>query len=518
MKPLRFVVAASIAALVFLLHGFLAGKPQTAPARAEPTVTVIRDVRVFDGEKVLPRATVRLRDGKIESVGADLTIPEGAELIEGKGRTLLPGLIDAHVHAWAGARQEALRFGVTTELDMFSDYHQLAAARQQRESLGATDQADLWSAGTLATAPGGHGTEYGMQMPTLTAPEEAAAWVAARKHEGSDYIKIVREDMHVFTGRADMPSLDAATAAALVRAAHEQGLKAMMHVSAIEPARESLRDGADGLVHVFQDEVADADFVALAREHHAFIVPTLVVIAGFSGEHSSLASDPRIAPFLSSGQKQSLSARLPVGHSDPAMIANARESVRRLHAAGVTLLAGTDAPNPNTAHGASLHEELAQLVQAGLSPREALVAATSAPARAFGLQDRGRIAPGLRADLVLVEGDPTTNISATRAIVSIWKNGHVVTRSLESAAPGARLPTGKVSDFDTAGLLAAHDMAWKSTTDRVLGGQSDAALTTIAPGAQGSTGAMRIAGTVAQGAQWPWAGALLTSADPSRRR
>lgn len=509
MKSLRLVVAASIAALVFLMLAFLQDKPDTAPARKQAPVTVIRDVRVFDGEKVWQRATVRLRDGKIEAIGSDRTIPEGADVVEGKGRTLLPGLIDSHAHVWAGARREALRFGVTTELDMFSDHHQLAAARQQRESLAATDQADMWSAGTLATVPGGHGTEYGMQMPTLTRPEEASAWVAARKLEGSDYIKIVREDLHVFTGKADIPSLGAPTAAALVKAAHAQGLKAMMHVSAIGSARESLRDGADGLVHVFQDAVADADFIALARERHAFIVPTLVVISGFAGEHSTLAADPRIAPFLTPGQKQSLSARLAVGRADPAMIANARESARRLHAAGVTLLAGTDAPNPNTAHGASLHEELAQLVQAGLSPVDALVAATSAPARQFGLRDRGRIAPGLRADLVLVDGDPTTDITASRAIVSIWKNGYVVERSLVDVARGAAVAVGKVSDFDTATLLAARGMTWLPTSDRVVGGKSEATPSPIAGGAGGSAGAMRVDGAVAASAQWPWAGVML---------
>lgn len=510
MKFLRLVVAASLAALVFLLMGFLQDKPVAKPIRKEAALTVIRDVRVFDGEKTWQKATVRIRDGKIEAVGDDRMVPEGADLIEGKGRTLLPGLIDSHVHVWASARKEALRFGVTTELDMFSDHHQLPAARTQRESLAVTDQADLWSAGTLATVPGGHGTEYGMKIPTLTRPEEAADWVAARKQEGSDYIKIVREDLHVFTGKADMPSLDEPTAAALVKAAHAQGLKAVMHVSAIEPARESLRDGADGLVHVFQDAVADPDFVALARDRHAFIVPTLVVIAGFSGEHSQLAADPRIAPFLTSGQKQSLSARLAVGHFNPAMIANARESVRRLHAAGVTLLAGTDAPNPNTAHGASLHEELEQLVGAGLSPVEALAAATSAPARQFGLRDRGRIAPGLRADLVLVDGDPTIDIKATRAIVTIWKNGHVVERSLEKIASGAVMPAGKVSDFDSGTLSAARGMSWMATSDRVLGGKSAASFVRIDGGAGGSPGALRASGTVATGAQWPWAGVMLS--------
>ncbi|MFC7564468.1 amidohydrolase family protein [Actinomadura namibiensis] len=93
------------------------------------------------------------------------------------------------------------------------------------------------------------------------------------------------------------------------------------------------------------------------------------------------------------------------------------------------ILAGTDAPIRANANGVSMLAELAHLVRAGLSPRAALAAATSAPAREFGLTDRGRIAPGLRADLLLVDGDPTTDITDLRAITAIWKNGHPVDRT-----------------------------------------------------------------------------------------
>jgi imidazolonepropionase-like amidohydrolase len=103
-------------------------------------------------------------------------------------------------------------------------------------------------------------------------------------------------------------------------------------------------------------------------------------------------------------------------------------TVAELHAAGVELMAGSDAPNPGTAHGASLHHELELLVRAGLTPTEALRAATATPARRFGLSDRGRIAPGQRADLLLVRGDPTADIRATRQIERVWKNGAPVQR------------------------------------------------------------------------------------------
>jgi imidazolonepropionase-like amidohydrolase len=513
MKFLRIAVGLSIAALVFLLAGFLRGEPSPAKA-SEPSVIVIRNVRVFDGERMWPVATVRIRNGLIDAIGTDATVPNGAQIVEGMGRTLLPGLIDAHVHSWGDARKDALRFGVTTELDMFSDFHQLPAARAERQQMTATDRADLWSAGTLATSPGGHGTEYGMVIPTLTTPAEAPAWVAARKAEGSDYIKIVREDLHVFTDKGGLPTLDAPTAAALIAAAHAQGLKAVMHISALEQARESLRDGADGLAHVFEDAPADPEFVVLARERHAFIVPTLTVIAGFAGERSTVLADKRIAPWLSSAQKQTLSAQFSLGKSRPELIANARESVRRLHAAGVTLLAGTDAPNPNTAHGASLHEEMAQLVGAGLSPLESLVAATSGPARVFGLTDRGRIAPGLRADLVLVDGDPSLDIHATRAIVGLWKNGHAVDRSLAATPMAPTVAIGLVSDFDGNELAAGRGLQWLPTSDHIAGGKSVTNLQRLAGGATASAGALRISGEMANGSSWPWAGAMLNAGGP----
>jgi imidazolonepropionase-like amidohydrolase len=114
----------------------------------------------------------------------------------------------------------------------------------------------------------------------------------------------------------------------------------------------------------------------------------------------------------------------------PEGVSNAVESTRRLHAAGVPILAGTDAPNPGTAHGPSIHGEMALLVRAGMTPLEALRSATSRPADAFGLADRGRVRPGSRADLVLVDGDPARDITATRRISRIWKNGYPVDRTV----------------------------------------------------------------------------------------
>jgi adenine deaminase len=124
-----------------------------------------------------------------------------------------------------------------------------------------------------------------------------------------------------------------------------------------------------------------------------------------------------------------LRAGFPGARAAPEALKIPSATVTALKAAGVRILAGTDCSNPGTAHGASLHRELALLVAAGLKPIDALAAATSVTADAFGLTDRGRIAPGRRADLVLVDGDPTTEIGATRKIAGVWKQGHSIDRA-----------------------------------------------------------------------------------------
>ncbi|HEY1991307.1 MAG TPA: CIA30 family protein [Gammaproteobacteria bacterium] len=491
--------------------------PTPAPTHPAANSFTIRHVRVFDGERVLPDADVVVQDGLIKTVGKDATIPAGMQVLDGNGKTLLPGLIDAHVHTYGPSRQDALRYGVTTELDMFTDWHLLADAERERRNLAQTDLADLWSAGTLATVAHGHGTEFGLPVPTLSSADQAQAWVDARIQEGSDYIKIIREDGSELGIR--IPTLDDAEVAALIKATHARGKLAVIHIQKLEDARMAVAAGVDGLAHIALDKPVDADFVRLARQHHVFVVATLSVFAGAacSGEAAKLTADPAIAPYLSKDQKGMLSGKW--SHCYPQALSVASESVRRLHAAGVPILAGTDSGNPATAHGVSLHGELALLVAAGLTPAEALASATSLPAKYFHLDDRGRIAPGLRADLVLVDGDPTQDISATRRIVGIFKNGYAVDRSVSSAeaataAPGPRAPTDTaVSDFDAGKVASRFGHGWEVTTDQQAGGKSVGSMRLAQGGAQGSAGALEIGGEVKPGFVYPWSGAMFFPSD-----
>lgn len=487
--------------------------PAVKPASPEPPASAaadnsfaIRDVRVFDGMGVIESANVVVRDGRIAAVGADVAIPEGFDAIDGTGKTLLPGLIDAHTHSWGNAQSDALRFGVTAELDMMGDARRIPSLRQQRTSYAHTAQADLWTAGAAVTAPGGHGTQFGLPVPTLAADGDAAAFVAARAKEGSDYIKIIVEDMSTHSATRRMPTIAPAQVAAAIEAAHADDRRALVHVSTQDDALHAVESGADGLVHVFVDEPAGDVFVRTAKQRGAFVVPTLSVLAGIAGtgEGAKLAADPRLQPQLSAEQIALLESSFPSQQSRAALLPRVLDSVRRLHAAGVDILAGTDAGNPGTAHGAAMHGELELLVRAGLTPSQALAAATSLPAKRFALDDRGRIASGLRADLLLVDGDPTADITATRAIARIWKNGYAIDRTLAAdAKPGAAAAAAPadtlVSDFEGAALRTAAGAGWQPTTDQMLGGMSEVAHRLVEGGAQGSRGALEIIGEVKSG-------------------
>ena len=364
--------------------------------------TTIVNAKVFDGTKSRDWTSVRFADGLITNCSAAPAAQEGDEVIDAGGGTVLPGLIDAHVHLVPGALEQSLTFGVTTVLDMFSQPDLVARAKEQ--AVSRPDVADVRSSGIGATAPGGHPSLMYAPFPTLTAADQAERFVAERIAEGADYLKII-------SGAGGLwPSLDSETIRSLVTAAHARGLLVVAHVSSTAGVEEVVSAGVDVVAHV--PAAAELDKALVERMAAAGIVvgPTLATIENTLGERGGAA-------------------------------VAAEDNVRRLADAGVTLLAGTDAPNPGTVFGASLHRELELLVRCGISPARALAAATSEPARVFGLADRGRVAAGQRADLVLVSGNPLSDITATRAIERIWRAGAACDRRafVASAAEAEQL-------------------------------------------------------------------------------
>jgi imidazolonepropionase-like amidohydrolase len=411
MRPLPVAIAAVVVGTLLI----------SAPAREPERVLAFRDVDVFDGSRMLRRTTVLVRDGMIRAVGANVTIPPSAQVIDGRGKTLLPGLFDAHTHLGVYQAEQFLRdaldFGVTTELEMWGSAASLDLKRSMVHG-GYAEIADLRTAGTGVTAPRGHPTQMGgPPIPTLAEGDDAQTFVDARIAEGADFVKVIYDRAY--------PTLTTRQLEEVVAAAHRRDRLVVVHVSTQSEARDAIAAGADGLAHIFADSPPDPDFADFAAEHGIFVIATLSVLESAAGAAPKRwwDGDARVAPYITTSMRGSLERAMPPAFAEKVKLPNAEAAVAALRRAGVRILAGTDTPAPGLAHGVSLHRELELLVRSGLAPVEALAAATSAPARAFGFHDRGRVAVGLRADLLLVNGDPSVDITATRDIVGIWKLG-----------------------------------------------------------------------------------------------
>jgi imidazolonepropionase-like amidohydrolase len=488
--------------------------------------TLVQDVRVFDGRAVHERRSVLFDDARVVDADFRGSAPAGARIVQGAGRTLLPGLIDAHTHAFRQFDLPVL-FGATTQIDMFTAVPVMQDAKRSMAAGRHAGQADLFSAGTLATAPGGHGTQFGVPIPTLSSPGEAQAFVDARIAEGSDFIKIVLEaGGH---GAGAMNSLDIATATALIEAAHRRGKLAVVHVSTEKDARAALEAGADALVHLFLGAAPDATAVdslaRLAKRKKAFVIPTFTVMESMAGVRGDdLLGDPDLAALVEREGATTLKARYGQ-QARPQLLAMPKAVTAALAKAGVPILAGTDAGNAGTLYGISMHRELAALVEAGLTPTAALAAATSAPAAAFRLGRRGCIAIDCKADLLLVEGDPTRDITATRRIVEVWKDGQSANalrdarreRVAQERGGSTRqdLPAnGRISQFSSAKLASPFGSGWMPSTDQFAGGKSTVKLDVL-PALPDGQVPLAVQASVAPGLPYAWSSvAFMPGAQP----
>lgn len=508
------------------LTAIIAAAQFTCCTTAIAAATLVQDVRVFDGRAVHERRSVLFEGGVVVDADFRGPAPAGARIVPGAGRTLLPGLIDAHTHAFRQFDLPLL-FGVTTQVDMFTAVPVLQEIKGAMAAGRNAGRADMFSAGILATAPNGHGTQYGIPIPTLSGPGEAQAFVDARIDEGSDFIKIVLERGGHGTGK--MPSLDLATATALIEAAHRRGKLAVVHVSTESDARAALEAGADGLVHLFLGTTATpaaADSLAqLAKRKGAFVIPTFTVMESMAGVRGDgLLDDANLAAMVDRDGAATLEARYGA-RPRPDALALPKAVTAALVKAGVPVLAGTDAGNAGTLYGISMHRELAALVEAGLSPAAALAAATSVPAAAFGLGQRGCVARGCKADLLLVEGDPTREIKATRRIVEVWKDGQSaaplreaklrqVAQERSGATRQALPPDGRISQFSEGKLGSPFGMGWMPSTDAFAGGKSTVKLAVL-PALPDGQVPLAVQATVAPGLPFAWSSvAFMPGAQP----
>lgn len=242
--------------------------------------------------------------------------------------------------------------------------------------------------------------------------------------------KLMHESGTVMGKKLPMPSMELQKA--VIDEAHKHGLLTVAHATCLEDTIEILEAGVDGLAHTFVDQPPNERLIAAYKKDNAHLNPTLVTAGSLTTEGQAMqekyAHDPRVQHLLSEGAKQQMCLCMGFAALDGVTVENAYESVRQLKKEGITILIGSDSAGPavGTAFGLSTHHEMALFVEkCGFTPEEALKAATSLTAKRFKFGDRGMIKEGLRADLVLVEGNPLDDIDHTLNLRGVWTEGQL---------------------------------------------------------------------------------------------
>ena len=463
-RPVRAAVAA--AAIVALAAACTHEPALVSRPAGAPDSVVLRNVRVFDAPHAAllegPRDVV-VRDGRIAAIVPLGAGAPGLPAIDGAGGTLLPGLVDVHTHTgstpgppWrvstlpdvADNLAAYLYAGVTTVLDL-GGLSPAVFRERERLATGARLGPRLYAAGPVFTAPGGHPAEvlraglpwylrwYVLPRATreVATPDDGRRAVAALLSERPDILKLAIDA----GARDDVPRLRSETIAAVIAAGHAAGVRSIAHIGSSAEAIDAVRGGVDALAHApWREELSEEAVAAIAAAH----VPVVVTLAVWdvAGEPRTAVSDflpierevahPDVLVALVAPPPALDPATAAFLHAAAAARDARRRNVARLRAAGVRVLAGSDACNPGQFPGAGLHLELAKLVQAGLTPREALRVATSENAHflAGDAADFGEIAVGKRADLVLVAGDPMARIEDLGRITHVLLGGTVLVR------------------------------------------------------------------------------------------
>jgi imidazolonepropionase-like amidohydrolase len=495
-------------AVVASLHCARPPVPEPARGPGEPVVAFVGVTLLpLDTGAAVPDQTVVVRGERIERVGprAAVAVPPEARVIDGRGRYLMPGLMDLHVHL---DRTEdlaiLLALGVTTVRNMWGAPIHLEW--RDRIARGELPGPTIYTAGPIVD--GEHPAHPGSLIVRSEADADRA--IALHRRLGYDFVKVysrlappVFDRLAEGARRAGLPVAGHVPWAVPLDHAVDAGMRSIEHmtgvVAALQAADSPVAGGTDGPSRGRQiDHVDEARIAGLAQQlaaHHTFVVPTRVVMDqdAPAAEVRSLLAGPEMR-WLTPSER----ALSEPGPDDAEELDRSRRTLalydrvlRALDAAGVPIAAGTDIGNPLVVPGFALHRELELLVRAGLSPLAALQAATHRGAELLGRAgELGGIAAGMRADLLLLDANPLDDIHNTRRIAGVMARGRYRVRGeldalLERIAAGFAGPPDPfrgapplVADGDPV-FRADFDITWADAAfgaERVAVGQRDGQL------------------------------------------
>lgn len=407
------------------------------------SLTVVKAGLLIDGtgNPPLSDALIFIEGNQITRVAQDEEPPSGANIVDASGQVVMPGLIDTHVHpgdrANAGPSPEyadsvrqhlkqALDFGVTTIFSLGLDTDTNFAIRDQSWEDGF-DGARMLTAGRGFTSVGGHPTQLGSDLPRqIDDPALARQQVQELAAQGVDGIKIWVAPI------GGLPVIKAEVSRAIIDEAHKNNLRVFAHLNTAEDTQTLVEAQLDGVTHIAWDTYRE-ETIELMQKQGTMVAPMLVqkkkgmVFA----ENSELFEDPLVRQVLGPEVDELKEA---LAQTDPEVLEGmtqayeqGKENVRLLKAAGITLAVGTDSNTNFAPVGLITHTELEALVDAGLSPMEALVAATRGSAEWAGVSDKvGTLEAGKLADMIILEEDPLVDVANTRKIAKVILGGRVV--------------------------------------------------------------------------------------------